>query len=172
MNCKTSDCNNKLTIYYFAYGSNMNLKQMEECCGVSNFSVVGPAQIKGFALAFTRKSKKWNGGVADLVESDESAWGVCYVINEYALGQLDCREGFHPDRPSNENSYNRRVVIIVDRKGSKIENVYCYFANPQNSFYQPSKEYLDTVIRGALENNLPAEAVENIKAKGRYKEAR
>lgn len=159
-------------MYYFTYASNMSLKQMKARCGSDNFSVVDSAQIDGFALAFTRESEcRWKGGVADLVEADEVTWGVCYEINEYALGQLDCAEGYSVERPSEDNSYNRLVNVTLKKNGSVVE-AYCYFANRQEEFIQPSKKYLDTLLEGAGEHDLPPTAIENIKIKGRYQDAR
>lgn len=45
---------------------------------------------------------------------------------------------------------------------------YCYFANPQANFIQPSRAYLDTLIKGAEDNKLPLDAKEKIMEIGNY----
>lgn len=157
--------------YYFAYGSNMSLEQMQERCGKDNFKTVGAAIIKDYQLAFRRRSgNKWcNKGVADLKGKDGfKTYGVLYKINKYALEELDYNEGYQEGREKSMNSYNREERKVILLESGKSSNAMCYFANPQNDFIQPSKKYLDTLIRGAEENGLPEEAIENIKIIGKY----
>ncbi len=155
-------------MFYFAYGSNMSLKQMKDRCGADHFEVIGPAYTESYSLAFTRYSESWDGGVADLVKGKEETWGVIYKVDACALDTLDQYEGYDSSRAKEENAYNREKVTVKVKEGDLIKGVLCYFANPQKSFFQPSKMYLDTLILGAKENGLPKFAVDNISVKGKY----
>jgi len=49
----------ELLHYYFAYGSNMNIPQMNERCGVGSFEILGVAILENYKLTFTRHSRQW-----------------------------------------------------------------------------------------------------------------
>ena len=59
---------------YFAYGSNMEWKQMRERCPSAMFVCI--AKLKDRRLAFTRKSKDRGCGVATLCLSRVVTYGV------------------------------------------------------------------------------------------------
>lgn len=163
--------NKKLNIYYFAYGSNMLLGRMKQRCGEKNFCIVGPAIIENYILVFTRRSVKWcNMGVADLkYQKGKKTYGVLFKINDLALEQLDKNEGYKERRAKEKNSYNRLDDVKVRLVSSQVEyKTRCYFANPEAEFIQPSRAYLDILMKGAEENELPREAKEMIIEIGRY----
>jgi putative DNA methylase len=94
---------------YFAYGSNMNWRQIMERCPPVRF--VGIALLPDHKLAFTRKSTKRGCGVADAMpEHDQKMWGVVYEINDLDVGKLDASEGYRPGRL--KNSYFRRECMV------------------------------------------------------------
>ena len=91
---------------YFAYGSNIDENRMQERCPKSR--LVGKARLEGYKISFSRYSGKWNGGVADIIEAENShVWGILYEITEDDLARLDKFEG-HP------NIYIRKKVIVID----------------------------------------------------------
>ena len=155
-------------IYYFAYGSNMSLEQMKKRCEDNNFQKFGIGYIGDYELAFTRRSDNWcSMGVADLKYKEGiKTYGRIYKINEIARGKLDKSEGFNEkdNKKSKNNSYYREDDTLIYSENLKKEiKACCYFANPQADFIQPSKKYLDTIIKGAKECGLPLLVIEMIK---------
>ena len=53
--------------YYFAYGSNMNHKQMKSRCPDSHF--LKRAYLEGYKFAYDGYSKTRNGAVANIIET-------------------------------------------------------------------------------------------------------
>ena len=160
-------------IYYFAYGSNMLEEQMKDRCGEDNYKNFGCGYIEDFELAFTRRSQNWcSMGVADLKDKiGVKTYGQIYRINVIARNKLDCSEGFKYKKLEDleKNSYIRKDdVSIYSDKLKKNVLASCYFANPQANFIQPSKKYLDTIIKGAEECSLPPSAIDTIRRIGRY----
>jgi hypothetical protein len=67
-------------VLYFAYGSNLDFDQMSERCPSARFVAI--AELPHHRLAFTRRSKNRNCGVADAVpDVSQSVWGVVYAIS-------------------------------------------------------------------------------------------
>ena len=143
----------------FAYGSNMDFDQMRERCPSAQF--VSVAVLKDYHLGFTRKSKKRNCGVSDVVHTPESVvWGVIYEITEYDLAVLDCNEGFRPNRPVENNSYNRRTETVFQSSDeTKPLAVEIYFAVPQENPPLPNQRYKDLILNGVRHWNLPADYI-------------
>ncbi len=144
------------TVYrYFAYGSNMQFKQMRERCSSASF--VGIAKLPGYKLAFTRYSRQWEGGVADIVESNHTeVYGVIYTLIRKDLENLDGYEGYSEARAAHLNSYNRRAIDIqpMDEPKSSVK-AWTYFATKQAEFLPPSARYLHQIIEGAIGSGLP-----------------
>ena len=103
---------------YFAYGSNMQLAQMQKRCPSAAF--VGAAVLEDYRLAFTRKSSvQWPGyGVADVIpEIGSHVWGALFEIAEREVPVLDKSEGYQPGRA--KNAYER-VKILVHTSDSSV----------------------------------------------------
>ena len=126
-------------MYYFAYGSNLNRKQMLERCPGSKPGFV--ATLHNYKLIFVGWSRKWRGGVATIKRfSGERVAGVVYDISESCLRQLDRYEGY-PD------TYDRLKVTIFDEDGEPIEAI-TYIKSGRLEETPPSKEYLAIIQQG------------------------
>lgn len=91
---------------YFAYGSNLNRRQMKERC--PGAEVVGRGVLVGYELVFGGHSVRWGGGVASVVKRRGSmVQGVLYLIPIAELALLDRYEGA-------PRSYARLRLRIVD----------------------------------------------------------
>jgi len=107
-------------VLYFAYGSNLDWKQIKDRCPSTSFFCI--AKLQKYRLEFTRYSDsiKRKCGVADIVSDLQSeVWGVVYRIDELDLGRLDKAEGYCPNRK--ENAY-RRFETIVFKMEMKISH--------------------------------------------------
>lgn len=72
-------------MYYFAYGSNLNKKQMMKRC--PDASPVARAKLKGYQLTFNR--------VADIVPEEQAiTWGAIYTVSPKDIENLDLYEGY------------------------------------------------------------------------------
>ena len=76
---------------YFAYGSNLNRKQMRRRCKESKY--IGCYTLKNYKLAF--RKKYYGGGVADIQRKKNSnVLGAIYNISKNDEKILDVYEDF------------------------------------------------------------------------------
>ncbi|MFC2005835.1 gamma-glutamylcyclotransferase family protein [Chloroflexota bacterium] len=126
-------------MYYFAYGSNLNRKQMLECCPDSKPKFI--ATLPNYKLVFCGWSRQWRGGVASIKSfRGEKVPGAIYEISEQCLRRLDRYEGY----PTN---YNRLKIIVFDEDGEANEAI-TYIKTGQLEETRPSPEYLSTIQQG------------------------
>lgn len=98
------------SIYYFAYGSNMNREQMLTRCPSS--TKIGIACLLDHKIAFTRFSAKRESAVADiLVSPGDEVWGILYKITQNDLAELDKKEGA-------PNIYRRVSLVVKQLRGA------------------------------------------------------
>ncbi|MBA7594430.1 hypothetical protein ES703_01372 [subsurface metagenome] len=123
-------------MYYFAYASNLNRKQMLERCPDSKpkFMVTLP----NYNLIFAGWSRKWRGGVATIKRfGGEKVLGGIYDISEQCLRQLD----------RYEEDYDRLKVTVFTEVDEPIEAI-TYIKSGLLEETQPSKEYLSIIQQG------------------------
>jgi gamma-glutamylcyclotransferase len=129
-------------MYYFAYGSNLNRKQMAERCPGNK--PLFPATLPNYKLIFTDWSRLWKGGVASIRPvKGEKVMGAVYEITEIDLKKLDRYEGY----PA---SYNRFKVTVWTDDGDPVEAI-TYIRTEQSQETKPSPEYLKTITQGYRE---------------------
>jgi cation transport regulator ChaC len=147
-------------VLYFAYGSNMSLRQMAERCPGNER--VGIALLIDHALCFPRTSTVRNCGVAGLTPNPGAkVWGVVYRLHDEDLAALDRREGYDPSKPAHVNRYNRQSVrVLMD--GQSVDCL-TYAARPEPGTHVPNAEYMAAIIAGAEENGLPADYVKMLR---------
>lgn len=142
--------------YYFGYASNMALWVMAELC--AEHSVVGVARLPDYKLDFRRFSPGWKGGVGDLVESPgDEVWGVLYQIDAACHDALDAKENYGV-------GYTSLDVEVTLRDGEKITCTTYSIINKSPETIAPSKYYLETILEGAKEMNLPKDYIARLKA--------
>ena len=123
-------------MYYFAYGSNLNQKQMKERCPDSKplFTAVLP----NYKLVFVGWSRQWRGGVASIKSfRGERVRGAIYEVTEACLQRLD----------RYESGYNRLKVTVVGEDDEPIEAI-TYVKTGRLEDATPSKEYLAIIQQG------------------------
>jgi gamma-glutamylcyclotransferase len=123
-------------LYYFAYGSNLNQKQMKERCPDSKplFTAVLP----NYKLVFTGWSRQWRGGVASIKSyRGERVRGAIYEVTEACLQRLD----------RYESGYNQLKVTVFGEDDEPIEAI-TYVKTGQLEDAAPSKEYLAVIQQG------------------------
>jgi gamma-glutamylcyclotransferase (GGCT)/AIG2-like uncharacterized protein YtfP len=123
-------------LYYFAYGTNLNQKQMKERCPDSKplFTAVLP----NYKLIFAGWSRQWRGGVASIKSfRGDRVRGAIYEVTEACLQRLD----------RYESGYNRLKVTVVGEDDEPIEAI-TYVKTGQLEDAMPSKEYLAIIQQG------------------------
>ena len=128
-------------MFYFAYGMNTNRTSMTwRCPGAISF---GHARLLDHEFRFSHH--------ADVVVSPEqSVDGVLWLIDEDHLADLDTLEGYP--------SYYDRAVLPVEYWGN-IVMAECYRMQPDNTDSGPSKGYLDMILEGYRDNDIPNDQI-------------
>jgi len=84
-------------VWYFAFGSNLNVDQMRDRVGEWHLSK--RALVRNYKLVFNVYSKKWLGNAANLQATDrfeEVVYGVVYQITQEQLAKLQAFERVPP----------------------------------------------------------------------------
>lgn len=126
-------------MYYFAYASNLNQKQMRERCPDSKPEFT--ATLPNYKLVFVGWSRQWRGGKASIRPfRGEKVPGAVYDISEQCLRQLDRYEGY-PD------VYGRFKVTVFNEDGEPIQAI-TYIKAGRSEETPPSAEYLAVIQQG------------------------
>ena len=136
--------------YYFAYGSNMNLEQMKYRCPAAE--VVENVRLENYRLAF-RGRAPGNGVATVLPEKGSYVEGVLWKITEACEKSLDFRR-------SSDLFYGKETIQVKDQAGTARE-VFVYTMNSPHKDVpaKPSKFYLDGILEGCKDNQIPTEPV-------------
>lgn len=124
---------------YFAYGSNMNLDQMEFRCPAA--SVVGNVRLENYRLTFC--------GVATILPEEGShVDGVLWKLTKECEKSLDRYEGY-------PRLYGKEMIHVKDKDGNEIE-VMAYTMNSpyKDRLSRPSKVYVDGILEGCRQNGI------------------
>ena len=138
-------------IPYFAYGSNMLLKRLQERCKSVRMHCL--ASAPGYELAFIKKSRDGSGKATILETKAEDArvHGVVFHLSADELAALDKFEG-------RGAGYDRRDdfrVEIGPNAEPMIVSTYIGTPDHLDRKLQAYDWYLNLVIAGAEENGLP-----------------
>lgn len=138
---------------YFAYGSNMSHNEIRQKCPHGKF--LKRAYVKNHKLVFDGHSKKRDGAVANIIESEGNVvWGGLFEIIEDDLKALNHYEGYL-------YSYDRKTVTVNDDQGNSCEAIVYYREGA--TLGAPSESYRALVIEGAKDCNLPGDYIESLK---------
>jgi gamma-glutamylcyclotransferase (GGCT)/AIG2-like uncharacterized protein YtfP len=126
-------------MYYFAYGSNLNHRQMLERCPDNH--LIFTATLQNYKLVFAGWSRQWRGGQASIKPfRGDKVLGAIYEISERDLRRLDKYEGY-PD------TYDRLKITVYRDTGEPVEAI-TYIKLSQSEETKPSPEYLATIKQG------------------------
>ena len=117
---------------YFAFGSNLNQKQMKRRCRDSKY--IGCYSLKNYKLVF--RNYFLGGGVADVEKKkNSSVLGAIYKISKKDERELDLYEDF-------PKTYIKRYFRLLGKK------VMFYYMPKKTKHILPSKRYLNLIIQG------------------------
>jgi gamma-glutamylcyclotransferase len=126
-------------MYYFAYASNLNKKQMRERAPDSRPMYV--ATLPNYKLIFVGWSRRWRGGTATIeLSRGDKVLGAIYEVSERDMKRLDAYE----DCP---RSYSRLNVTVFDEDNNPLEAV-TYIKAGRLEETQPSEKYRAVIQQG------------------------
>ncbi len=127
--------------FYFAYGSNINLTQMEYRCPEA--TPLMPVMLHGYELTFR------GGGVATVIPKEDAVTpGLLWSITPENEKSLDRYEGY-------PNYYHKTDIAVTDPETGKIYYPMMY---EMDARYRdpslPSFSYFDGIAEGYRQNNM------------------
>jgi len=129
---------------YFAFGSNLNRRQMLTRC--PDAVPLERASLLGHRLAF--QSPNGSGGIATVVPNkDATVVGALYDISRDDLKALDRYEGW-------PRLYRRVMLEVVGEKSGNMDAII-YLLNPPCLNADPSPMYRDAIVQGYHDWDLP-----------------
>ncbi|MBI4461587.1 MAG: gamma-glutamylcyclotransferase [Acidobacteria bacterium] len=141
-------------VWYFAYGSNMFHQQVKQRAGKPKEEK--SARLEGYGLNFDKIARGGTGTANISLAPGKVVWGVLYRLTEQQLKALDRFEGV-PEH------YRRSEVSVVDGEGKKIA-AQVYLARKVRKGLKPDRQYLQRIVQGAEEHNLPADYIAQLRA--------
>ncbi len=116
---------------------------------------IGPVRLAHYTLAFTRYSRVWNSGTADILPLENAAiWGVLYDFTLQDLVRMD-RIANYP------HAYTRQDVHV--QKGEQTLPALTYVA-VRIGVYAPSSIYLEKMVRSAEHWKMDTAYIASLKA--------
>ncbi len=131
---------------YFAYGSNINLDQMERRC--PNAEVVGPVTLNGYRLLF--RGGYPNHGVATIApDPTKQVKGLLWRLTPECEQSLDHYEGF-------PHFYGKETVTVMDKAGNSYPVMaYIMTRKFEREPSYPSMSYYTGIAQGYEQNGIP-----------------
>ena len=134
---------------YFAYGSNINLDQMEYRC--PNAQVVGPVVLEDYKLLF--RSNTRSAGVATIKpHKGRKVYGLLWKITPECEKSLDIYEGW-------PRLYDKQDVTVRDSSGQEFTVMAYVMTDLCKEPAIPSNHYYGGIEMGYRQNGLPVAAL-------------
>ena len=150
--------------WYFSYGSNLSKQQM-----LLRTGSVPPSQqalLANFRLVF-RQVLSGEAVYATIVPTpDAIVYGVAYLCSPYAMERLDEAEGV------SENCYRRETVQVMTNTKKLLTCIVYVGESFETKESQPSSGYLEKILTGATEHQLPSEYIKSISERAQYPNGR
>jgi hypothetical protein len=126
---------------YMAYGSNLNIRQMQYRCPTAE--VAGAAELKGYGLLFRGSRHSAVATVEPLDEADRGSGGkvpvLLWKIQPQDERALDVYEGWP--------SFYRKEIHEIELGGETFPAMI-YIMNDGHDYGEPSRFYLGTIREG------------------------
>ena len=125
-------------VLYFAYGSNMDERQMQS--RVPGSVCVGTGHLRDHEFLFSGYSETWGGAVANVRRKRGSrVFGVLYALPDFGLDKLDRFEGY-------PRHYQRKTGNIALGSGGSARAVL-YYQRSTRPLAPPSKAYVNQIVK-------------------------
>lgn len=144
--------------YYFAYGRNLLVDELRRRCEVFAHTE-RLARLPDHQLLFNKLSSKDGSGKANVEPAPgKEVWGVCYEVDEGALGRLKRKEG-------DGYELEDQNIMIGDpdcQRPAPVKARVFVARKEAIGAEEPSTEYRDAVLRGMRQRRLPAAYIEQV----------
>lgn len=139
-------------MYYFAYGSNLDITQMQRRCPGSR--PIGRAKLSGYNFQFDGLSQNWShAAAANIIPAKGKAvWGALYEMSDQNQVELD----------RYEPNYERATLEVESEKFGRVMAIT--YLRSARKLGRPSPEYLSAIVKGAKDNDLPRDYVQTVVA--------
>lgn len=143
----TNNLSSRWSIYYFAYGANIDPEAFHK--RVSNIKSIGTAKLPGFKLHFNMPCEYVAKGYGSIHANPEhETWGTVYALTWLQARLLDILEWVP------FGAYKRITVLAQLMDGRSIE-CYTYQARYPRSDLIAPKSYLFLIIEAAQKHGFP-----------------
>ena len=130
---------------YFAYGSNINLDQMDYRC--PDATIVGPVFLENYELLFRR------GGFATIAPCEGGkVHGLLWSITPDCERSLDCYEGY-------PRFYIKEQVTVRDGLGQELSVMAYVMDGRFREPHLPSTTYYNGILEGYHQNDMPTDSL-------------
>jgi gamma-glutamylcyclotransferase len=139
---------------YFAYGSNMSSRRLTAPKRAPSATRVAVGYVPGRRLTFDKFSTRDQSGKCDCEATDnpsDRVYGVVYRIAAFERASLNEAEGLH-------RGYRDEILTVVI--GEVTHDALAYIATDKRRGLPVFDWYLEHVLAGAAENELPSGYVE------------
>lgn len=137
-------------VYYFAYGSNMDLTQMDSRCPRNYERLEEKAVLEGWEFIINER------GVANIRRKENSeVYGLLFKITVRCRNCLDMHENY-------PKTYDRPKLTIKFRGRDKKTLVYIDKKHTQRG--KPRIGYLEKIVRAAGKFKFPKDYIEHLKS--------
>jgi gamma-glutamylcyclotransferase len=143
-------------VKYFAFGSNMLTERLRARCPSAH--PIGTGYAQGYRVRFSKRSDDGSGKATLVWAAGHNAFGVLFTIAATDVAALDKAEG---------KGYRRDDVFEISHfpMGHRL-TAATYHARPAaiHEGLRPYDWYLDLIVAGARQHELPQEYVEMLSA--------
>ena len=150
--------------HYFAYGSNLNSKDLEIWCRKRGYTRIKwkcarKAILEDHRLVFNYYSNTRQSAVANIEPSTgDIVEGMLFEIGEETLCKLDHKEG----HPSCYTRFNNFIQVVLEDKSVHRAFTYTVIPEKAGEDLKPSKQYLQIIKHGAKEWGLSKDWIEKL----------
>ncbi len=141
-------------LWYFAYGSNLDILQMMGRVGEWETSL--RAYVEGYRLIFNKPSQRWGGRTANIEETRDNSdivYGVVYRLTEKKLDVLEEYEGKSP-----------KLIDVKLEDGSMLKGASAFIFDSGKAPRKPPKAYANAIIDGLRQHGHGDQIVEKVKS--------
>lgn len=139
---------------YFAYGSNLSTPRLRQ--RISSAEIITSAMLPDHQLKFHKvgTDDSGKGDIHFTATKTDEVYGVVYSITESNKKTLDQIEGLN-------HGYAQKKVTVFDHDGQAIDAL-SYYATEINPLLLPYDWYLQHILYGAQEHDLPENHIKQI----------
>jgi len=144
-------------MWYFAYGSNINVRAVAEWCRQYGFKcpLMKPgsaAVVDNYRLCFSVFSEYWGGGIADIVyDPGKYVAGALFELTKSELDVLDEKVVRQVDSSGKEIGLYKQIEVTANPLGQKspVKAITYQGITTDKLHIPPTSHYMESVIQGA-----------------------